>query len=113
MKGRFFPPRGVALLLLASLLGPVAWAGPTWADDFSDAAGPTDNPGTPEPDLYANWKVDAGLVAMPDLVASSQGAAAAPAPLPGPSNETPEPVRSDALSQVLPSLRSSRAPPSA
>lgn len=111
-KGRTSFRGAVSALLLATLLAPVAWAGPTWADDFTDDAGPTDNPRTPEPDLYANWKADLGIGAMPDLAASLQGAAPLPGPLPGPSGHCPSPARPDAPSPALLPLRSSRAPPS-
>jgi len=59
--------RLLGVALLAALLAPVAWTRQTCADDWADETSPTDNPGTPAPDLYANKRFEDGVQSMPDL----------------------------------------------
>ena len=63
--------RLLGVALLAALLAPVAWTRQTCADDWADETSPTDNPGTPAPDLYANKRFEDGVTAMPDLSPST------------------------------------------
>ena len=112
MKSLKTPPsrRLAALLLAAAVLAPVAWTGPTWADDWADLTSPTDNPDTPGPDLYNNKRYEDGVQSMPDLVAMQLAPLAEALPLPVEDGAAPEFA---APRTQPPSLRSSacRGPP--
>ena len=101
------------LALLGALLAPVAWSGPIWADDFTDDVAPTDNPDTPGPDVYANWKVDIGVLSMPNLVVTAPAMSATPVLSTGPASVETRAVEPDLDALSAPSTRSSRAPPAA
>jgi hypothetical protein len=53
--------------MIAVFLAPVAWTRQICQDDWADETSPTDDPGTPAPDLYANKRVEDGVQSMPDL----------------------------------------------
>jgi hypothetical protein len=57
--------------VIAVFLAPVAWTKQTCADDWADETSPTDNPGTPAPDLYANKRFEDGVQSMPDRIPST------------------------------------------
>jgi hypothetical protein len=57
--------------VIAVFLAPVAWTTQTCADDWADETSPTDNPGTPAPDLYANKRFEDGVQSLPDPIPST------------------------------------------
>jgi hypothetical protein len=57
--------------MIAVFTAPVAWTKQSCADDWADETSPTDNPGTPAPDLYANKRFEDGVQSMPDLIPST------------------------------------------
>ena len=99
------------LALLGALLAPVAWSGPIWADDFTDDVSPSDNPDTPGPDLYANWKVDIGIVSMPNLVTTAPAVSGKAVISSGPISVEARAFEPDLSALSSPPSRSSRAPP--
>ena len=76
--------------VLAAVLAPSAWTGPTWADEWADLTSPTDNPGTPGPDLYNNKRYEDAVQPMPDLVPAQLGPLAEALPAPVPEGSAPD-----------------------
>jgi len=82
--------RAFASFLLAAVLAPVAWTASTWADDWADLTSPTDNPGTPGPDLYNNKRYEDAVQPMPDLVPAQLAPLAEALPVPVPEGSAPD-----------------------
>ena len=96
--------------VLAAVLAPSAWMGPTWADDWADLTSPTDDPATPGPDLYDNKRYDDGVQPMPDLVPTRLPPPAEALPVPVPGGSAPEVAAALARPSVL-YVSACRGPP--
>jgi hypothetical protein len=63
--------RLLGVAVIAIVLAPLAWTKQSCADDWADETSPTDDPGTPAPDLYANKRFEDGVQSMPNLIPST------------------------------------------